>query len=203
MAGVLLGFFRCAEAQTVTGPRNEVFTRRIVARQLSDPWEVTYGPDGYLWVTEAKGYRVSRLNPATGARTVLLDLSRERQFPRYDKVPDAVDGGKPWPQGGLMGLALHPRLLQGRPYVYLVYLYRHAGAGQPGKGGRANFGGHFFTTRLVRYEYEEPAGKLVRPVTLCDTIPGSSDHNGGRLLIAPIGGKDYLFYSIGDLGAGQ
>ena len=203
IAGAFLGFFSPADAQTVTGPHGEVFTRRVVARQLSDPWEVTYGPDGSLWITEAKGYRVSRLDPATGAKSVLLDLSRERQFPRYDKVPDQVDGGKPWPQGGLMGMALHPQLLQGQPYVYLAYIYRFAGAGQPGKGGAPNYGGYFFTTRLVRYEYQPQTQKLTNPVVLCDTIPGSSDHNGGRLLIAPAGGKDYLFYSIGDLGAGQ
>ena len=203
LAGCSLFFFRPALAQTVTGAKGEVFTQRVVARQLSDPWAVSYGPDGYLWLTEAKGYRVSRLDPVTGARTVLLDLSHERQFPRYDKVPDQVDGGKPWPQGGLMGLALHPQLLQGQPYVYLAYLYRFAGANQPGKGGAPNYGGYFFTTRLVRYEYQMQSQKLINPVVLCDTIPGSSDHNGGRLLIAPVAGQNYLFYSIGDLGAGQ
>lgn len=102
-----------------------------------------------------------------------------------------------------MGLALHPQLLQGQPYVYLAYCYRFAGAGQPGKGGAPNYGGYFFTTRLVRYEYQPQTQRLANPVVICDTLPGSSDHNGGRLLIAPVGGKDYLFYSIGDLGAGQ
>ena len=204
LAGGLLAITgQFAAAQTMTGPQGEVFARRVVAQKLSDPWEVTYGPDNYLWLTEAKGYRVSRLDPATGQKTVLLDLSSQRGFPRYDKVPDQVDGGKPWPQGGLMGMALHPQLLQGKPYVYLVYLYRFAGAAQPGKGGRPNYGGNYFTTRLVRYEYQAQAQTLTNPVTLCDTIPGSSDHNGGRLAIAPVGGRDYLFYGIGDLGAGQ
>jgi PQQ-dependent dehydrogenase (s-GDH family) len=204
LAGALAApYYPTALAQTVTGPKGEVFERRVVARQLSDPWEITYGPDGYLWLTEAKGYRVSRLDPATGTKTVLLDLSRERQFPRYDKVPDAVDGGKPWPQGGLMGLALHPQLLASKPYVYLAYIHKFAGAGQPGKGGAPNYGGYYFTTRVVRYEYQPQTQKLANPVVLCDTIPGSSDHNGGRLLIAPVGGQPYLFYSVGDLGAGQ
>jgi PQQ-dependent dehydrogenase (s-GDH family) len=202
-AFLLLLVLRPAVSQTVTGPHGEVFQVRVLARQLSDPLAVAYGPDNQLWFTEAKGYRVSRLDPATGAKTVLLDLSQQRAFPRYDKVPDALDGGKPWPQGGLMGLAVHPQLLQGRPYVYLAYLYRFAGANQPGKGGKANYGGNFFTTRLVRYEYQPQAQALVNPVTLCDTLPGSSDHNGGRLLIVPVNGKDYLFYGIGDLGAGQ
>jgi PQQ-dependent dehydrogenase (s-GDH family) len=204
LGGVLLSArWQPATAQTTTGPRGETFVRRVVARQLSDPWEITYGPDNYLWLTEAKGYRVSRLDPATGTKTVLLDLSQARNFPRYDKTPDAVDGGKPWPQGGLMGMALHPQLLHGQPYVYLAYIYRYAGASQPGKGGAPNYGGYFFTTRLVRYEYQPGTQQLTNPVTVCDTLPGSSDHNGGRLAIAPVDGKDYLFYSIGDLGAGQ
>ena len=204
VCGVVLAFLvHPAAAQTVTGPKGEVFGMRVLARQLSDPWSVVYGPDNALWITEAKGYRVSRLGLVTGAKSVVLDLGQQREFPRYDKVPDAVDGGKPWPQGGLMGLALHPQLLTGKPYVYLVYLYRFAGAGQAGKGGKPNFGGNFFTTRLVRYEYSPQAQTLGNPVTLCDTIPGSSDHNGGRLLIAPVAGRNYLFYSIGDLGAGQ
>ncbi|WP_188558150.1 PQQ-dependent sugar dehydrogenase [Hymenobacter glacieicola] len=191
------------EAQTITGPLGEQFTRRVLAEKLSDPWEVTYGPDNCLWITEARGYRVSRLNPTTGARQVVLDLSKNREFPRYDKIPDSVDGGKPWPQGGLMGLALHPQLLTGKPYVYLTYIYRFAGANQPGKGSAPNYGGNFFTTRLVRYEYDARAQTLSRPLILCDTIPGSNDHNAGRLLIAPVAGRNYLFYSVGDLGAGQ
>jgi PQQ-dependent dehydrogenase (s-GDH family) len=204
LASLLLAVsLRVATAQQLTGPRGEVFTARVVARQLSDPWEITYGPDNYLWVTEAHGYRVSRIDPATGTKTVLLDLSHERQFPRYDRVPDQQDGGKPWPQGGLMGMALHPQLLQGKPYVYLAYLYRFAGASQPGKGDAPNYGGYFFTTRVVRYEYQPQTQTLARPVVLCDTLPGSSDHNGGRLAIAPVAGHDYLFYTIGDLGAGQ
>ncbi|UOQ77932.1 PQQ-dependent sugar dehydrogenase [Hymenobacter sp. 5516J-16] len=190
-------------AQTTTGPLGEQFTRRVLAEKLSDPWEVTYGPDNFLWITEARGYRVSRLNPATGARQVVLDLSKNREFPRYDKIPDSVDGGKPWPQGGLMGLALHPQLLTGKPYVYLSYIYRYAGADQPGNGSAPNYGGHFFTARLVRYEYDARAQTLSRPLVLCDTIPASNDHNAGRLLIAPVAGRDYLFYSVGDLGAGQ
>jgi PQQ-dependent dehydrogenase (s-GDH family) len=178
------------------------FEIRIVADKLSDPWSVSYGPDNYLWATEAKGYRVLRINPATGERQVLLDLNKNRNFPRYDKIPDAQDGGKPWPQGGLMGLALHPMLLMGKPYVYLAYIHHFQGADSPGDGkqGKAEYP---FQLRIVRYQYDKTAGSLSQPEILCDTVPASNDHNGGRLLIAPVHGKDYLFYSIGDMGAGQ
>ncbi len=199
VASFIALFYAEAKAQTVTGPLGEKFSVRVVAAKLSDPWEITYGPDNYLWVTEAKGYLVSRIDPTTGNKTVLLDLNSERQFPRYDKIHN----GKPWPQGGLMGMALHPQLLSGKPFVYLAYLYRFEDAGQDSSGCALNFGGCFFKTKIVRYEYNVKVQKLVNPVTLCDTLPGSSDHNGGRLVIAPVNGKDFLFYSIGDLGAGQ
>ena len=38
---------------------------------------------------------------------------------------------------------------------------------------------------------------------IIDTLPGSSDHNGGRIAIGPVGGTNYLFYSIGDMAAGH
>lgn len=191
------------KAQNETSALNEKFSMRIVANKLSDPWGIIYGPDDYLWVTEAKGYKVSRISIATGKKTVLLDLNDERKFPRYDIIPDSIDGGKPWPQNGLMGMALHPQLLKGKPYVYLSYIWYFAGADSAGNGCAINFGGCYFKTKIVRYEYDQQQQKLIHAVIICDTIPGSSDHNGGRLLIAPVNGKEYLFYSIGEMGAGQ
>ena len=38
---------------------------------------------------------------------------------------------------------------------------------------------------------------------VCDTLPGSSDHNSQRIIIAPVNGTYYLFYANGDMGAGQ
>lgn len=175
---------------------------RVVADQLSDPWEITWGPDGYLWVTEAKGYRVSRIDPATGQKKVLLDLNGERAFPRYDKLAQTA-GNKPWPQGGLMGMALHPGLLRGKPFVYLAYHYQFAGSTDSGRGCAVNYGGCYFTVRIVRYRYNRQAQTLEHPEVLCDTVPASSDHNGGRMVLAPIAGTPYLFYGIGDMGAGQ
>jgi PQQ-dependent dehydrogenase (s-GDH family) len=197
-----LAFLQSAIAQTVSGPMGENFSVRLVANKLSDPWEIIYGPDNELWITESKGYRVSRINPETGKKTVLLDLSGQREFPRYDLMGKA-SGGKPSPQGGLMGMALHPQLLNGKPYVYLMYVYRYEGANKPGSGCALNYGGCPFKGRLVRYEYDQQAQKLLKPVILSDSIPQSNDHNGGRVTLAPVNGKQYVFYATGDMGAGQ
>ena len=58
----------------------EVFKRQDLYTNLNNPWEVTYGPDGFLWVTEARGYRVYRINATTGARTTILNISYEATF---------------------------------------------------------------------------------------------------------------------------
>jgi PQQ-dependent dehydrogenase (s-GDH family) len=191
-----------APALTVIGPRGEHFAVRVLASHLSNPWSVVYGPDNYLWITEEKTYRVSRLDPSTGKRQLILDLAGDRHFPRYDSIGEEQTE-KPWPEGGLMGLAVHPDLLKGKPWVYLVYIYRFQGVDSPGSGCAPGHRGCFFTTKLVRYTWDSRQQRLVEPVVLCDTIPGSSDNNAGRLLIAPVNGREYLFYGIGDLGAGQ
>ena len=35
---------------TAQGP--ESFSMRVVASDLAGPWEITWGPDGILWITE-------------------------------------------------------------------------------------------------------------------------------------------------------
>jgi PQQ-dependent dehydrogenase (s-GDH family) len=162
------------------------FTMRQVKCGMEMPWEITYGPDNFIWATEARGYKVSRINPATGVSTVLLDLNSKKNFPKFPTVS---------PQGGLMGLALHPDLLTGKPYVYLAYVYQYDGGAAPT--------GYFFKTKVVRYTYNAAAQTLTNEEVLCDTIPGSNDHNGGRMTISTFNSTPYLFYGVGDMGAGQ
>ncbi|MDZ7880279.1 MAG: PQQ-dependent sugar dehydrogenase [Saprospiraceae bacterium] len=162
------------------------FTMRQVKCGMEMPWEITYGPDNAIWATESRGYRVSRINPQTGVSTVILDLSNNKNFANYPSVS---------PQGGLMGLALHPNFLTGKPFVYLAYVYRYDGGAAPT--------GQFFKTKVVRYTYNTTAQTLTNEEVMCDTIPGSSDHNGGRMTITNVGGAPYLFYGVGDMGGGQ
>jgi PQQ-dependent dehydrogenase (s-GDH family) len=168
-------------------PADVEFKVRVVASGLSDPWSVSYGPDGKLWVTESKGYRVLQIDPRSGQRRVVLDLNAAREFPSFDQLKKAQQAV---PQGGVMGLALHPDFMKGKPFVYLSYVYKH-------------LEGHQFMLKLVRYNYNSKQDRLDAPVVICDTIPASNDHNGGRMLIAPVEGKPYLFYAIGDQGSGQ
>ena len=179
---------------------NEVFQQTILASNLADPWEVTYGPDSFLWLTEAKGYRVSRMNPATGATTTVLDISQGSTFtPASFKAQFDINAGGTGAQGGLAGLAIHPDFMHPvtpRKFVYLSYIHKFINAAADGAGV-------FFINNIVRFTYDPGTDKLVSPVSLCDTLPGSSDHNSQRMIIAPVADINYLFYASGDMGAGQ
>jgi hypothetical protein len=61
---------------TFSYAQNETFSKRVVnsSYSLNSAWELTYGPNDSLWVTENKAYLVSRINIANRSKTVLLDL---------------------------------------------------------------------------------------------------------------------------------
>jgi aldose sugar dehydrogenase len=73
---------------------------------LDIPWEITIGPDHDIWTTERSGI-VSKINPTTKTREVLLNLS----IVIYQQA-----------EAGLLGLALHPDF-ENTPYVFIVYTY--------------------------------------------------------------------------------
>jgi aldose sugar dehydrogenase len=179
------------------------FTKRTVASGFNSAWEVVYGPNDSLWVTENKAYTISRVSVATGQKTALIDLRAT------DPSINFTSGIGTQPQGGLMGLAIHPNLFStdeavrnAAPWIYAAYVYNRGAC--PGTNTSC-----IFTTKIVRFEYDGNA--LINPVTIINSIPGSSDHNSGRLVISPViePGADAahtqyrLYYTVGDMGAGQ
>jgi PQQ-dependent dehydrogenase (s-GDH family) len=174
---------------------------------LSFPWEITYGPDDSLWITEAHRYRIWKIHPGNKGNRVLLDLNSIPSFNYYD-----MPNGYPAPQGGLMGLALHPQLLTGKPFVYVAMVYDIYGAsGSPNNSSCAGSGSItnqpcFYKTKILRYTYNTVTHSLGSPTIVIDNLMGSNDHNSGRLKVSPVPESDgnyHLYYTIGDQGAGQ
>lgn len=176
--------------------QNEPFTMRVLnpGYQLNSAWELTYGPDDSLWVTENFAYKIDRISPVDGGLTQLIDLSSQKDFTNPPK----------WPQGGLMGMALHPSMYSewpnpSKPWVYVAYVYHYASSTGCSNGtGPCNY-----KTKIVRYDYNRATHSLSNAQTIISSLNGSNDHNSGRLAIGQIGGTYYLFYTIGDMGAGQ
>jgi PQQ-dependent dehydrogenase (s-GDH family) len=194
--GFQLSVFPSARTQITAGRMNEVYDQQIISapQALLDPWEVIYGPDNQLWISESKGYRIYKINPVTGVRDTILDISQNSTFlPLADRGFNCQFGNGSGAQGGCAGLVLHPKFLDPvspKNYVYVSYVH-------------TKMNDSIFVNRVVRFDYNTTTGKLESPISLCDTLPGSNDHNSQRMIIAPVGGKDYLFYASGDMGAGQ
>lgn len=150
----------------------ETFASRVIATGLEDPWEVTWGPDDQLWVTERVGKRVVRIDPRDGTRSVAIAIDEVYQGAAQD---------------GLQGLVLHPDLLRGSNYVYVMYTY-DADAG-PEVLRRA---------KIRRYTYDPASEQLRDPLDLLTDIPHGPDHGASRIVIGP---DRKLYASRGDHGS--
>ena len=195
------------DALTRGSRMNEIFSRTVLSNPgvLQYPWEITYGPDDSLWVTEAKGYKVYKISPTSGVKRTVLDLSfGSTWFGTADDSLSAQQSIATWssigsPQGGFAGLALHPKFGDGsgNDYVYVTYVWKYISGNNPD--------GIFYQNKLVRLKYNNTTGRLQNPAIVDNNLPGSTDHNSQRLIIAPTvkNGTPYLFMAQGDMGAGQ
>jgi len=123
---------------------------------LNSPWDLNYGPDGYLWITEKAGNLV-RVNPATGTRDELLTIS---------------DASVATGQDGLVGFAFDSGFTTGSPYIYLSYTYLNSGIKKQ-------------RIARYTYSVNGNDGSLSSPSILIDNIPAYTDHNSGRLVFGP------------------
>ncbi len=78
-----------------------------LASGLDTPWDLAWGPDGFLWVTERQG-RISRVDTSSG------EITRVGQV-------DVVEVS----ESGLMGMAFHPDFAN-QHYVYAAHSYQSA-----------------------------------------------------------------------------
>jgi len=47
---------------------------------MNSPWEVVYGPDDSLWVTEAHNYKIWKIHPGNKGARMLLNRSKTRSL---------------------------------------------------------------------------------------------------------------------------
>jgi hypothetical protein len=83
---------------------SQEFEEREVIGNLDTVWELFWGDDDHLWITERYG-RISRVNPETGDIQHLITID------------DVFEDG----ERGLMGLFKYT--IDGKEYAYTVYTY--------------------------------------------------------------------------------
>lgn len=110
---------------TVTVGSTELEVRDVITG-IDIPWEIVWGPDGHIWFTERAG-RISRLNPESGDRTVILNLTSTVHQQS---------------ESGMLGMALHPDF-GNTPHLFVAYTF--------------SAGFNDIRERIVRYEYDGTA----------------------------------------------
>lgn len=152
----------CGFAEVTRGPRPQSVDDRYVIKPagvsvstwidgLEAPWSLVFLPAGRALVSERPGrirlIRHGRLLPSPVA-----------------EIKSALGG-----EGGLMGLAVHPKF-PAQPFIYAMHTYR-------GSSGRAN--------RVIRLRMT--GDRAVFDRVILDGIPGARNHNGGRIAFGPDG----------------
>ncbi len=81
----------------------------VITNGLNYPWEIVWGPDDFIWMTE-RGGSISRVDPSNGEVHPIISIEEVRSRG----------------EGGLLGMALHPDF-KTSPYVYVAYNYEENG----------------------------------------------------------------------------
>ncbi len=102
---ITVGF---ALLHSISFSQHRLQTRDVITG-LWVPWEIAWGPDNTLWVTERPGM-VSRIDPETGTRREILNIRAH--------VAETNEAG-------MLGMALHPNMADS-PSVFIVHTFWHA-----------------------------------------------------------------------------
>ncbi|MBA3675021.1 MAG: PQQ-dependent sugar dehydrogenase [Chitinophagaceae bacterium] len=108
---LLLSGNSCKQSSPANDPPlgDAVLQTTVITSALNQPWDLVWGPDGKLWMTE-RGGKVSRVDTGTGSVTLVSAIS------------DVQSMG----EGGLLGMVLHPNF-SATPHVFVAYNYDNAG----------------------------------------------------------------------------
>jgi len=125
------------ETPPITTPAE--ITSKVLADNLNFPWEILWGPDNMIWMTERTG-KISRVDPSTGAVTPLATID------------EVVSNG----EGGLLGMVLYPANTQ-PSNVYVAYDYDNSGT-YKGKVVRYDYNNGTISNPFVIIDDLEAAG---------------------------------------------
>lgn len=137
---------------------NENKDIEVIADNLQIPWEIVFLPDGEMLVSERQG--------------TIQKIGKENQTYK-------IEGVEHIGEGGLLGMALHPRFEEN----YFIYFYLTTRT----RDGLRN--------RVERYRFEK--NSFSEKTIIIDNIPADKNHNGGRI---SFGFDGNLYITTGDSG---
>lgn len=167
--------------------RTQEFSRSRLMVDLENPWEIVYGPDNFLWVSEQQG-KVVRISPSTSQTTTVYAAPDYFGGDDREDAPCGLGVG-----ANTFGLTLHPDFLNpDNAFLYLIYSYNSGTAEEP----KTLF-------KIVQLTWDAVAETIVAAEDLVTELANGFDHFGGRMIAVRQGDKDYLYYSTGDTGSNR
>lgn len=164
----------------------QTFTRTELNTSLNNPWEIVYGPDDFLYLTEKEGI-VSRVDATTGDRTIIYSASDYfggSDLEETDLCPNLGIGI------GTFGLALHPDFSSASTsFIYFVYSYNSGTEDEPAT-----------KFRIKRLTWDAITNSVVSDTNIVNLISTGYDHLGGRLMAIEQNNNPYLILTVGDNG---
>ena len=168
---------------------SQSFVRSELSTTVSTPWEILYGPDDFLWITESGG-KVSRIDPLNGNKNVVYtasDYFGGSPLENSPLCPNSAIGS------GTLGLALHPDFSNlATAYIYFVYSYNSGTVSNPAT-----------KFRIKRLEWDASSNTVISDSNIVNSITTGYDHLGGRLMAIKQNNVPYLFLTIGDNGKSE
>lgn len=136
----LFATFYCKKSEKSSNPPGSADIKdSVLVSSLNFPWEISWGPDNFIWMTE-RGGKITRVNPETGEVIPVFTIS------------DVVSNG----EGGLLGMVLHPDFNTTKQ-LYVVYDYNN-GSNYSEKVVRYTYNGTSFVSPLTIIDNIKAAG---------------------------------------------
>lgn len=168
---------------------SQSFLRSELTTSLTTPWEITYGPDDFLWVTE-NGGKVARIDPGTGAKTIVYTAPDYFAGSPSEQLSTCF---QPMIGNGTLGLTLHPDFINPlTSNVFFVYSYNSGTTIAPST-----------KFKIVKLTWDAASSTVTAVSDLVTNLPAGYDHLGGRLLAVKQNNINYLYYTIGDNGISE
>ena len=153
--------------------KQEGFSVNVMARNLSAPFNILYGPDDTLWITERTGKNITRIDPINGTKLsthlspTFTSLQVRTVFWEWRLTPTSI--------------------------THTIFTL-------PIRMMRTPVRNQIASTKITRFTYDPTTNTISEPLDLINGLSGSSDHNSGRMTFGPDG---KLYYTIGDQGKNQ
>lgn len=161
------------------------FSRNRLQVELESPWEIIYGPDDHLWISEKQG-QIVRVSPVTGEATTVFAAADYSGGFDSERAPCGLGVG-----ANTYGMALHPEFLDpASAFIYLIYSYNNGTDEAPET-----------LFKIAQLTWDAASNSITASEDLVNELANGFDHFGGRLIAATQEGKNYLYYSTGDTGA--